>query len=91
VLDGVDKLLLLLGGVGVVEAQGEAAAILLGQPVVQADALGMPKVQVAVGLRGEAGTDDRAVTGLPPLSAGNIGIDDLLNEMATGSFRHGQW
>ena len=54
-LDGVDVLLLFLGGVRVVEAQVAAAAELLGDPEVQADRLGVAEVEVAVGLGREAG------------------------------------
>jgi hypothetical protein len=49
-LDGVDVLLLLLGRVGVVEAQVAAAAELPRDAEVEADRLGVPDVQVAVGL-----------------------------------------
>ncbi len=56
-LDGVDVLLLLLLRVGVVEAQVEATAELPGDAVVQRDGLGMPDMEVAVGLRRKAGHD----------------------------------
>ena len=52
--DAVDELLLLLGRVGVVEAHVAAAAVLLGQPEVEAHGLGVADVEVAVGLGGEA-------------------------------------
>ena len=51
--DGIDVFLLLLLRVGVVEAQVELAAELRGDAVVQADALGVADVQVAVRLRRE--------------------------------------
>jgi hypothetical protein len=51
--DGIDVLLLFLLRVGVVEAQVELAAELLGDAVVQADALGVANVQIAVRLRRE--------------------------------------
>ena len=54
-LDGLHKLHLLLGGVGVVEAKVEFAAVLFRQPVVQQNGLGVSDVQVAVGLRRETG------------------------------------
>ena len=53
-LDGVDVFLLLLGRVGVVEAQVAAAAELLRHAEVEADRLGVADVQVAVGLRRKA-------------------------------------
>ena len=52
-LDGVDVLLLLLGGVRVVEAQVAAAAELPGDAEVEADRLGVADVEVAVRLRGK--------------------------------------
>ena len=52
--DAVDELLFLFGGVGVVEAHVAAAAVLLGQPEVEAHGLGVADVEVAVGLGGEA-------------------------------------
>jgi hypothetical protein len=61
--DGVDVLLLFLLGVGVVEAQVADAAVVLRQAEVQADALGMADVQVAVGLGREAGADAGRVGG----------------------------
>ena len=53
-LDGLDELVLLLGRVGVVEAEVAAPAELLRHAEVEADRLGVPDVQVAVGLRREA-------------------------------------
>jgi hypothetical protein len=50
----VDVLLLLLGRVGVVEAQITAAAELLATPEVEADRLGVADVQVAVWARVES-------------------------------------
>ena len=57
--DGVDVLLLFFFRVGVVEAQVGLAAELVGQAEVEADGLGVPDVQVAVGLGREARLDDR--------------------------------
>ena len=57
VLDGVDVLLLFLLGVGVVKAQMAGAAVVTRQAEVQADALGVADVQVAIGLGREAGAD----------------------------------
>ena len=74
-LDRVDILLLLLRGVGVVEAQVALAAELRGDPEVEADRLGVADVEVAVGLRREPG-DDRGV--LPALE---VADDDLADEV----------
>jgi cardiolipin synthase len=57
VLDAVDVLLLLFLGIGVVEAHVAHAAVVARQAEVQADALGVAHVQVAVGLGREAGAD----------------------------------
>ena len=70
-LDRVDVLLLLLDGVRVVEAQVAAAAELLGDAEVQADRLGVPDVEVAVGLGREA-RDDRLVRGPRARSAATM-------------------
>ena len=75
-LDGVDVLLLLLGGVGVVEAQVAAAAELAGDAEVEADRLGVADVQVAVGLRREARHDG----GVPP--AAQVVGHDVADEVA---------
>ena len=75
-LDGVDVFLLLLGRVGVVEAQVAAAAELLRHAEIEADRLGVADMQIAVRLRREAG-DDRAV----PLRV-QIGLDDVADEIA---------
>jgi len=61
VADRIDVLGLLLGRVGVVEAQVAGAAVLVGQAEVEADRLGVTVVQVAVGLRGKARADLRRV------------------------------
>src|SRR6266568_1010845 len=53
-LDGINVLLLLLLGIGVVEAQVRLAAELVGQTEVEANSLGVADVQVAVGLRRKA-------------------------------------
>ena len=60
-LDGVEVLLLLLGRVGVVEAQVAPPAELLGDAEVEADRLRVPDVEIAVGLGREA-RDDRVVS-----------------------------
>ena len=75
-LDRVDVLLVLFARIGVVEAEIALAAELLGDAEVQANALGVPDVQIAVGLRGEARLDPAAVF------AGAIVFEnDLANEV----------
>ncbi|MNQ21016.1 hypothetical protein D3C85_341160 [compost metagenome] len=77
-LDRVDVFLVFLGRVGVVEAQVALAAEFLGQAEVQADRLGMADMQVAVGLRREAGDDLRVLAGV------QIGLDDGTKEVRSG-------
>ena len=69
--DAVDILLPFAGGVGVVEAEVELAAVLVCDGPVDIDGLGAADVQVAVGLRREAGVD------LADLSFGEVGVNDL--------------
>jgi hypothetical protein len=78
--DGVDVFLLFLGRVGVVEAQVAGAAVDLGQAEVEADALGVAVVQVAVGLGREAGLDAAA-----PLAEAAIFVDEVADEVAAAS------
>jgi Flp pilus assembly protein TadD len=77
-LDGVDVFLLLLGRVGIVEPQVAAAAELLGNAEVEADRLGMPEVEVAVGLRREA---RHHTVGLP---GSKVVSDNVADEVAAG-------
>ena len=74
--DGIDVLLLLGGGVGVVVAQVELPAILHGQSIVEADRFRVPQVQVAVRLRWEPGVDASAE---PPALV--VFFDDFLDEV----------
>ena len=74
-LDGIDIFLLLLGGVGIVEAQVAATAEFLGDAEIEADRLGVADVEVAVRLRREARDHQRV------LSRRQIGIDDLTDEV----------
>jgi hypothetical protein len=99
--DRVDVLLLLLLGIGVVEAQVADAAVVARQPEVQADALGVADVQVAVGLGREAGADARRVdrrhrmvrritgrAGKATVGVGALGevaFDDAAQEVAAGA------
>ena len=74
--DGIDVLLLLLHGVGVVVAEVELAAVLLGEAEVEADRLGVADVEVAVRLGREARVDAAA----EPAGAVVL-LDDLLDEI----------
>jgi len=74
--DGVDVLDVLLRRVGVVEAQVADATILLRQAEVQADALGVTDVQVAVRLGRKASDDPSSV-----LVGAEVLFDDVANEM----------
>src|SRR5581483_2959765 len=74
--DRVDVLDLLLLGVGVVEAEVAAAAVLLGDPEVEADRLGVADVEVAVGLGGEPRQDLAAV-----LPGPEVLLDDVADEV----------
>ncbi len=60
-LDGLDVLDVLRLWVGVVEAEVTHAAVLRGEPEVQAARLGMPDMQVAVGLGRKARLHPTAV------------------------------
>jgi len=83
--DGVHVLLALLGRVGVVEAQMAAAAVVLGQPEVEADGLGVADVQVAVRLGREA-RDHRAAEAAFAV----VRLDDLADEVGrAGLSGHG--
>ncbi len=74
-LDGVDIFLLFLGRIGVVEAQVAAPAELLRHPEIEADRLGVADMQVAVGLRREAGDHARHPLGV------EVGLDDVADEV----------
>jgi len=93
-VDGIDVFLLLFFGVGVVEAQVADAAVVARQPEVEADAFGVPNVQVAVGLGRETGADARRVghTGgvvrriaraaVPAPAGVGAGLQVVLNDLA---------
>ncbi len=74
-LDGIDIFDVLLHGIGVVIAQIRLAAIFQREPEIQADAFGMPQMQVTVGLRRESGYDALHFPGLQIL------FDDFLQEI----------
>ncbi len=75
-LDGVDIFLLLLGRVGVVEAQIAAAAELFREAEIEADRFGVADMEIAVGLGREAGDHGLAAPGV------EIGLDDVADEIA---------
>ena len=54
-------------------------AELVGEAEVEADALGVADVEVAVGLRGEAGVDAATI-----LAGFEVGEDCIANEIRTG-------
>ncbi len=83
-LDRIDVLDLFLGRVGVVHAQVAAALILQREAEVEADGLGVADVQVAVRLRRETRDDLGVLTGR------EVGVDDLLDEVAMRFGRHGK-
>ncbi len=77
-LDRVDVLLVLLGRVGVIETQVALTTELLRQAKVQANRLGVPDVQITVGLRGETGDD------LGMLAGVQVSLDDRTEKVASG-------
>ena len=77
-LDGIDVFLLLLGRIGVVEAQVAAAAEFLRDAEIEADRFGMPDVKIAVRLRREAGHD----AAMPPRC--QVCRNDVANEITAG-------
>ncbi len=76
--DGVDIGLLLLGRIGVVEAQMAAAAEFLGDAEIEADRFGVADMEKPVRLRREA-RDDRGMA----LSR-DVGRDDVADEIPAG-------
>ena len=84
-LDGVDVLLLLLGRIGVVEAQVAAAAELLRDAEVEADRLGVADVQIAVGL-GRKARDDASCAGPASRSACDDVADEILPRLPAPPF-----
>ena len=56
-LDGLHKLRVLLGGIGIVKPQMEGAVIFLRQPGIQKNGFGVSDVEISVRLRRETGAD----------------------------------
>ncbi len=75
-LDGVDIFLFLPGRIGIVEAQVAAPAEFGGDAEIEADRLGVPDMQIAVGFRREAGDHIAVPARL------QIGGDDVADEIA---------
>ena len=71
--DRINILLVLLDGVGVVEADVADPAILLGDAEVHTYRLGVSDVEVAIGLRGKSRLDTSVVKSLPEVT-----LHDLL-------------
>ena len=74
-LDGVDVFLLLLHGIGIVEAKVAAAAVFDRKSEVQADRLCVAEMQIAVRLWWKA-RDDALHQ-----AAGEVGLDHVANEI----------
>ena len=87
--DRVDVLLLFLGRVGVVEAQVAHAAEVAREAEVEADALGVAVVQVAVGFRREARADLCPVAACGVLARSEVVLDDAADEIRAGGGRSG--
>jgi hypothetical protein len=83
VLDRLDVLGILGGRVRVVHAQVDAPAVVAGQAEIERDGLGVPDVEVAVGLGRE--TSDHG----PDAAAREIGIDDVGDEVRRDAARLG--
>src|SRR6185312_11087652 len=81
-LDGIDVFLLLLGRIGVVEAQIAAAGKFLRDAEIERDRLGVADMQIAVRLRREPGHD------LLVFAGSQISGDDVANEIAPCLCRH---
>ena len=85
-LDGLHKLHILLGGVGVVHAEVAKAAELLGGAEINNQRLAVADVQVAVGLRRETGVN--GFSGELP-AGGDILFNKGMNEIfAFRDFSH---
>jgi hypothetical protein len=98
--DRIDVFLLFLLRIGVVEAKVAATTVILRQPEVEADRLGMAEVQIAVRLRRKTRADLRRVERAGELlcgragatrpsarrvpAGGEIGFDDVADEVGAG-------
>ena len=75
--NGVDVLSVFLDRVGVVKTEVDRATVLCSQAKIHANRLGVPNVQVTVGLRWKPRVDTSLVQPRLP-----IGIDHLLDEVS---------
>jgi hypothetical protein len=82
-LDGIDKFLLLFGGIGVIEAQMTAAAEFLRDAEIEANRLGVTDVQIPVRLRRKAGHHAGVAF------RGEIVGDDIADEIAPHLYHRG--
>ena len=80
--DGIHVFGIFFGGVGIIVAEIGLAAIFLCEAEVDAKALGVPQVQVAVRLRREAGEDGFDFAGL------QVVLDDFFKEIEFSFFFH---
>ena len=85
-LDGLHKLLVLLGGVGVVHSQVAQAVVLLGSAEVDGQRLAVSDVQVAVGLRRETGVDGHS---LELTTLCDVLVDEIQDKVFAGLLRFG--
>jgi len=81
-LDGVNELLALFLGIGVIESQITASAELLGESEVHTDGLRVPNVKVSIGLRRKARDDFRHSSGVEIIG------DDGLQKVCAGPVFH---
>ena len=83
-LDGLHKLLVLLGGVRVVHAEVAQPAVFLGGAEVDGQGLAVADVEIAVGLRRKAGVDRHALE-LP--AGGHVFLNERVNEIPAFQLR----
>ena len=74
--DRINKFLVLLGGVGVVETEVGLAVIFLSDAEVEANGLGVADMQVAVGFGRKTGMHTSAV-----LAVGDVAFDNLFDKV----------
>ena len=80
--DALHVLVTLAGGVGIVKAQVEQTAVMLGDGVVDENCLGRTNVQVAVRFRRETGMHH------VDLALGQVGIDNIRQKVGKFLFCH---
>ena len=75
--DRVDVLLFLFFRVGIVETQVAVTVVIARDAEIEANRLGVPDMQVTVGLRRESSDDGIHLAG------GEVGVDDIADEIGT--------